>query len=116
MIANRSMPPSTVIPVLVYPDFAKAVTWLCDVFGFIERLRIGSHRSQLSIGEGCVVATARPALLPSEVRAPPATYPFGERRYSAENLAGHTWTFSQSIADVDPREWGGTVVTARRSD
>lgn len=30
--ANRSMPSSTVIPVLIYPDVAKAVDWLCDAF------------------------------------------------------------------------------------
>jgi hypothetical protein len=23
------------------------------------------------------------------------------------HLAGHRWTFSQSIADVAPEEWGG---------
>ena len=21
---------------------------------------------------------------------------------------GRTWTFSQSVADIDPRDWGGT--------
>jgi uncharacterized glyoxalase superfamily protein PhnB len=49
---NRSVPPSTVIPVLVYPDVRAAVTWLNAAFGFTERTRIGeSHRAQLSIGE-----------------------------------------------------------------
>src|SRR3989442_1634075 len=60
MIANRSMPSSTVTPVLVYPDLAQAVDWLCEVFGFTERVRIGSHRSQLTIGDGSVIATAHP--------------------------------------------------------
>ena len=27
------------------------------------------------------------------------TYPFGERQYSAQDLAGHVWTFTQSVAD-----------------
>ena len=40
---------------------------------------------------------------------PPADYPYGERQYTAEDLAGHLWTFSQSIADVAPEEWGGTT-------
>jgi len=26
------------------------------------------------------------------------------------DLAGHTWTFSESIADVAPEEWRGTTV------
>jgi uncharacterized glyoxalase superfamily protein PhnB len=38
----------------------------------------------------------------------PTDYPYGERQYTAEDLAGHCWTFSQSIADVAPEEWGGT--------
>jgi uncharacterized glyoxalase superfamily protein PhnB len=41
---------------------------------------------------------------------PPADYPYGERQYTAEDLGGHRWTFSQSIADVAPEDWGGTPV------
>lgn len=51
MIGNRSVPTATVIPVLVYPDVRAAVAWLADVFGFVERVRVGdAHRSQLQIG------------------------------------------------------------------
>jgi len=39
----------------------------------------------------------------------PADHPYGERQYSAEDPAGHRWTFSQTIADVDPTDWGGEV-------
>jgi len=42
--------------------------------------------------------------------APPTDYPYGERQYSAEDLGGHRWTFSQSIADVDPASWGATNI------
>ena len=62
MKPNRSIPPSTVIPVLVYPDVRQAVTWLSAAFGFAERTRIGeSHRAQLSIGEdgAMIVADGR---------------------------------------------------------
>jgi uncharacterized glyoxalase superfamily protein PhnB len=38
----------------------------------------------------------------------PADYSYGERQYTAEDLVGRCWTFSQSIADVAPEEWGGT--------
>ncbi len=44
----------------------------------------------------------------ARVLEPPANHPFGERQYTAEDLGGHRWTFSQSIADVDPKEWGAT--------
>src|SRR2546426_4396602 len=60
MRTNRSMPSSTVIPVLLYPDVAQAVEWLCVTFGFTEHLRIGSHRSQLTVGDGSVVVAAGP--------------------------------------------------------
>jgi uncharacterized glyoxalase superfamily protein PhnB len=51
MKTNRSIPPVSVVPMLVYPDVRAAVDWLTDVFGFVERTRIGeSHRSQMSIG------------------------------------------------------------------
>jgi uncharacterized glyoxalase superfamily protein PhnB len=38
----------------------------------------------------------------------PADHPYGERQYSVEDLAGHRWTFSQSISDSPPEDWGGT--------
>ncbi|HUZ24915.1 MAG TPA: VOC family protein [Streptosporangiaceae bacterium] len=62
MKPNRSIPPSTVIPVLVYPDVREAVAWLSAAFGFAERTRIGeSHRAQMSIGEdgAMIVADVR---------------------------------------------------------
>src|SRR5687768_13622936 len=37
---------------------------------------------------------------------PPADMPFGERQYAALDCGGHRWTFSQSIADVAPEDWG----------
>ena len=59
MRQNRSIPPSTVIPVLVYPDVREAVAWLSAAFGFVERTRIGeNHRSQMSIGDGGAMIVA----------------------------------------------------------
>jgi uncharacterized glyoxalase superfamily protein PhnB len=132
MKSNRSIPASTIIPVLAYPNMGDAVEWLCEVFGFTMRLRIGDHRAQLNAGDGAVVVTERqsgddvvhPAwvmMRVSDVDAhhakakqrgariirPPADQPYGERQYSVEDSGGHQWTFSQSIADVAPEEWGG---------
>lgn len=137
MLSNRSIPRAAVIPVLAYPDVNQAATWLCDAFGFNVRLRIGTHRVQLNVGDGAV--TVREMRL-NEVNAvlgighsitvrvedadthcnrarkhgaritqEPATYPYGERQYSANDFAGYSWTFSQSVADVHPDEWGGTA-------
>jgi uncharacterized glyoxalase superfamily protein PhnB len=64
---NRSIPPATVIPVLVYPDVRAAVDWLTAAFGFAERVRIGeSHRAQMSVGAdgAMIVADARGAQQP----------------------------------------------------
>jgi uncharacterized glyoxalase superfamily protein PhnB len=59
---NRSIPPSTVIPVVYYPDVRAAVDWLTTAFGFVERTRIGeSHRAQMGIGDdgAMIVAESR---------------------------------------------------------
>jgi uncharacterized glyoxalase superfamily protein PhnB len=127
------MPDCSVIPELVYDDVIAAIDWLCDTFGLIERWRAGDHRAQLSIGR-CTVAITEPRTsraLPGRhsllIRVPDATahheralargarilepardFPYGERQYTAEDLGGHRWTFSESIADVAPEEWGGT--------
>jgi uncharacterized glyoxalase superfamily protein PhnB len=43
----------------------------------------------------------------AEVLQSPRDYAYGERQYTAIDLGGHHWTFSQSIADVAPEDWGG---------
>ena len=60
MVVNRSAPKATVIPILVYEDVAKAIEWLCDTFGFTERLRAAGPgdsviHAQLAIAEGAVM-------------------------------------------------------------
>jgi uncharacterized glyoxalase superfamily protein PhnB len=138
---NRSIPSATVVPVLIYPDVRAAVAWLEAAFGFAERVRIGEdHRAQLSCGDGAViVADVRHAQRPprpgevthsvmvrvddarghceharangARIHMEPTDFEYGERQYSAEDLAGHHWTFSETLADVAPEEWGGTSVT-----
>lgn len=130
--ANRSVPDASVIPVLSYPDVLAAADWLCDAFGFRQRLRIGGHRAQLVYAHGAVILTngepgrgsvhvrvddanahhARAVARGVLVVSPPTDYPFGERQYTAEDSAGYRWTFSQSLADVDPAEWGGELLSA----
>jgi uncharacterized glyoxalase superfamily protein PhnB len=134
MLANRSMPRSTVIPSLAFDHVGQASDWLCDRFGFTERWRAGNHRAQLAVGDGAVILTERspdrgstgtPELMVRvedarghyerarqrgvRILKAPADYPYGERQYTAEDLAGNRWHFSQSIADVAPEDWGGTT-------
>jgi uncharacterized glyoxalase superfamily protein PhnB len=40
----------------------------------------------------------------------PTDFEYGERQYNAEDPAGHQWTFSETLADVIPEEWGGISV------
>lgn len=127
---NRSMPPGVIIPELPYSDVRKAVDWLCRSFGFTERLRIGNHRAQLTFGAGSIIVTqsmdspaasvmvrvdniddhyAQAEQSGVHIISPPTDYPYGERQYTAQDLGGHRWIFSQSIEDVDPTVWGGTL-------
>lgn len=134
MLSNRSMPRCTVIPELAYPDVGEAIDWLGGAFGFTLRVRIANHRAQLNVGDGAVVlteqrASGQPAELAHSVMVrvddvdghheqarkrgarilrPPADYPYGERQYTVVDPGGHCWTFSQSVADVAPEDWGGT--------
>jgi uncharacterized glyoxalase superfamily protein PhnB len=57
VIRNRSAPPATIAPVLVYPDVRAAVEWLTAALGFEERVRIGeAHRAQMQAGaDGAIV-------------------------------------------------------------
>src|SRR5437868_9052235 len=59
-MTNRSSPPGTMIPALIYTDAAKAIDWLCGAFGFRERLRIGGPdgrvgHAQLELGGGGIM-------------------------------------------------------------
>jgi uncharacterized glyoxalase superfamily protein PhnB len=140
---NRSIPAATVIPVLVYPDVRAAVAWLEAAFGLVEQVQIGEgHRAQLGVGDGAVIVAdthgdrrppqpgghdhsvmvrvedarahcERAREHGAEILTEPTDFQYGERQYSAADLAGHVWTFSESIADVAPEEWGGTTVTGR---
>jgi len=60
MVVNRSAPRATVVPVLVYEDVGQVLEWLCDTFGFKERLRAATPdgsvvHAQLDIAEGAVM-------------------------------------------------------------
>lgn len=100
-----------------------------------------NHRSQMKVGEGgavilgdvrydripprkgevnhsvvvrvedalahCERARAHGAKIIDELR----DFEYGERQYSAEDFAGHQWTFSETLKDVAPEDWGGATVT-----
>ena len=130
MLRNQSIPTCTVIPVLSYPDVSGAVEWLCATFGFTLRLRIGNHRAQLNVDDGALVIAegavsggdavlvrvadveahhAKALQHGARILGAPAVQPYGEKQYSVEDFAGRRWTFSESVADVAPQEWGGKV-------
>ena len=139
MPINRSIPASTFIPVRSYPDLDQAVAWLRDVLGCKERLRLPGDRVQLTLGNGAVVAVAWDATTaPATGGRPPATlmvrvsdidatyeralargatglsapvdHPNGERQAQVRDPAGHAWTLTETLDDVDPASWGGVLV------
>lgn len=133
MLFNRSVPPCTVIPVLIYPDPGIAAKWLCAAFEFTVRLRIANHRIQMKAGDGCFTI-AEGNVVPNQsqfmqvrvkdarahceharihgarILTEPKDHMYGERQYDALDFHGHRWNFTQSIADVDPASWGGILI------
>ena len=131
---NRSVPPCTVIPVLIYPDPSLAADWLSKAFGFTVRLRIANHRIQMRAAEGCITVVGGGDVKPershiTQVRiedalahcerarqngaiilTEPTDHMYGERQYNAQDFYGHLWDFTQTIADIEPESWGGVSV------
>jgi uncharacterized glyoxalase superfamily protein PhnB len=127
---NRSVPPCTVIPVLIYPDPSAAADWLSRAFGFAIRLRIANHRIQMKAGDGCFTI-AEGTVTPNNshiiqvriddaaghcerarqngaiILTEPQDHAYGERQYNAEDFHGHRWDFTETIAYVAPEEWSG---------
>jgi uncharacterized glyoxalase superfamily protein PhnB len=99
-----------------------------------------SHRAQLGIGEDGAVIVAEPhgeqrppqpggysqllkvrvedvqaaferaTAAGARVVALPTDHPYGERECTVEDLAGHRWQFTETIADVAPEDFGSTTV------
>lgn len=98
------------------------------------------HRAQMGIGDGAFVVAepaanrcaptfgepvpvaimvrvedarahcARARSAGATILNPPTDHIYGERQYSVEDLAGHQWTFTESIADLAPEEYGSTKI------
>jgi uncharacterized glyoxalase superfamily protein PhnB len=138
MRANLSMPTCTIIPVLEYPDVPTAVKWLEEAFAFEVRLSIGAHRAQLQFDGGAIVVSRSGLRDPARggssvmvrVEAIDAhvlrarqhgariirdleNFPYGERQYTCLDPTGHSWTFSETIANVAPDVWGGQLASSR---
>ena len=115
MLTNRSAPPVTVTPVLVYPDVREAVAWLEVALGFAERVRIGDgHRAQMRVGtDGAVVVTDAGADLVTptgglvsslvKVRVPDVDTAFARaREHGARAVEGpQTWEYGERSAVLE---------------
>jgi predicted enzyme related to lactoylglutathione lyase/uncharacterized glyoxalase superfamily protein PhnB len=57
MIENRSVPPNTILPHVVYPDIAQAIAWLTKTFGFTEHYRYGdpANGAQRHLGNAWIM-------------------------------------------------------------
>ena len=101
------------------------------------------HRAQLAFGDGALIVGRRAPRAPArrapgevtasvlvrvedahahcqrarehgaQIVSEPTDFEYGERQYTAMDPVGHQFTFSQTLADVAPEEWGGETVTPR---
>jgi uncharacterized glyoxalase superfamily protein PhnB len=140
VVTNRSAPPTSITPVLTYADVRHAVDWLTTVFGFTERVRIGDHRAQLSFSGGALIVAddsagrrrprdgdrvthsvmvrvedvdahyAKARTAGAATLSAPTDMPYGERQYTVTDPAGHHWTFTQSVGNPAPEDWGGQTI------
>jgi uncharacterized glyoxalase superfamily protein PhnB len=115
VLTNRSAPPVTVTPVLVYPDVRAAVAWLESAFGFRERVRIGdAHRAQLRVGEDGAVVVAdvrRDQIAPSggvvtqlvKIRVPDVDVAFRQARDAGAKVLEEptTWEYGERSCVVE---------------
>jgi hypothetical protein len=129
MLHNRCIPPCRVIPEVSYPDVVEGAAWLSEAFGFEVRIRIANHRIQMMLDHYALVVTerrgddthrssimlrvddvdaccARAVAIGGTMVRPPESHPYGERQGDVEDFAGNRWTLSQTIADVDPTDFG----------
>ena len=93
------------------------------------------HHAQLAAGEGAIVLNGRPGhdfraengltvlvrvdnvdahceharTFGAKIIRHPRTAEFGERQYTARDVAGYEWTFSQTVADISPLDWGAIL-------
>jgi len=129
----RTLPAAEVLPVLIYRDVGMAARWLCGSFGFTFRWRVGQHRAQVGVGSSAIVLTepraeadprsggcgavlvqisdvdthcAHARAAGAHILEEPTDFPYGQRQYVAEDPEGHRWTFTQTISDLKPAEWG----------
>lgn len=61
MIMNRSVPPDTLLPHVVYQNVVDAIEWLTRTFGFRECYRYGEPVSgaQMQIGKAWIMLKGR---------------------------------------------------------
>ena len=143
MTTNRSAPWARIVPVLAVADVREAVAWYVDVLGLVEHVRIGEgHRAQLGVdGERAevivrelrsgepvsgtthqvmfrvddvdtVLDAARTAGADADETS--RDWEYGERQAGFVDPFGHGWMLTQTLRDVDPRDWGGETVVPRR--
>ena len=61
--------------------------------------------------EDCDAACERARTHGARILSEPRSYEYGERQCTVEDLAGHQWTFSETLDDVDRAAWGGELVS-----
>ena len=122
---NRTMPPCTVMPVLVYPQVRPAVDWLCNAFGFEKHLVVPGENgtvahAQLSFGNGMIMlGSAREDEFGRWVKPPRETGGVGtqspyvivedaDAHYARAKAAG-----AEIVMEVEDQDYGGRLYACR---
>jgi PhnB protein len=121
VLKNRSAPPALIVPVLTVSDVKAATDWYGAAFGFLEHVRIGTHRAQLGLdGFALIVAEPRPGKplfvgqilhkvadvaalvervveLGAQLLDGPTDWEYGERQATLCDPFGHFWVLTQTL-------------------
>ena len=103
----------------IWPLVTAALLWLAPRLGtvpLVARTAVITALLVLTITHSVLVRVADARAHYEDARAhgakileEPTDHMYGERQYNAEDPWGHHWTFSQTLADIDPEDWGGIL-------
>jgi uncharacterized glyoxalase superfamily protein PhnB len=71
----------------------------------IESIEITTHSILVRV-ENINMHFEHAKLKGAEILQEPVEYFFGERQYSVLDIGGHSWTFSQTVKEMLPEDWG----------
>lgn len=85
---------SSLIPVILYRDAPAAITWLCQIFGFREQLRVSAGNGQI---EHAQLLHGSGMLMLGSLK----DSGFGQHMREPQQVGGNTQSLYLQVADAD---------------